>query len=399
METKTGSIEILQQIRKPYSSKSNVNGKFYQYKCCKDGYIGVIYESSLLKKTGCCVCGKSRLVQGFNDICTVKPEKVNFFYNPEDATKYTLQSNSYADFKCELCGVKIANKPISTVMKKEHIYCPMCDTNTCSFGERLMWSLLYTYNINFRHDCAFDWSNGKRYDFYLPEYDIIIEMHGQQHYNKAFPKGKNIKEQQENDLFKFQLACQNGINKYYQIDCKESDFYQTVNRIKDVDLLQVLHIENVEWDKIEKLSANSIDQQCLALWNGGLKSTIKIGEKLSIHCSTVRRILKKYSKMKMCDYNPETARIHKDSQDINYTNTKAVICLNNLYIFKRMSYATKWCGSKKIYKNCKGITLSAGKHPDTDEKLHWAYLDDYLQEHPEIIDLNLFVEQHLYVFE
>jgi len=35
--------------------------------------------------------------------------------------------------------------------------------------------------VLYETEVQFDWSDNKRYDFYLPEYNAIIEMHGKQH--------------------------------------------------------------------------------------------------------------------------------------------------------------------------------------------------------------------------
>ena len=61
----------------------------------------------------------------------------------------------------------------------------------------------------------------KRYDGYIPFFEIIIEMHGEQHYKQS-GWGKNIRDEQENDKYKKRLAFENGIteDKYIEIDCR-----------------------------------------------------------------------------------------------------------------------------------------------------------------------------------
>jgi|GEM_PF-1883093 len=59
-----------------------------------------------------------------------------------------------------------------------------------------------------------------------------------------------------------------------------------------------------------------------------------------------------------------------------------VICLNTGEVFKSIKVASLFCGLKNpncIYNNCIGKTASAGRHPITNEKLYWLYLDDYEQ--------------------
>ena len=57
----------------------------------------------------------------------------------------------------------------------------------------------------------------KRYDFYLPEFNILIERDGEQHYRGYFQdssKLHNLEYQQNNDKFKTELALNNGYKIY-----------------------------------------------------------------------------------------------------------------------------------------------------------------------------------------
>ena len=59
---------------------------------------------------------------------------------------------------------------------------------------------------------------------------------------------------------------------------------------------------------------------------------------------------------------------------------KLVKCLETGQIFSSTTEAAKWCGLKSsspIRDYCRGVerVKSAGKHPQTGEKLHWQYVD------------------------
>ena len=60
-------------------------------------------------------------------------------------------------------------------------------------------------------------------------------------------------------------------------------------------------------------------------------------------------------------------------------NPKArkVICLNTEYIFGTIKEASEWCGGD-VKACCNGKTKTAGKHPQTGERLQWAWYDDYM---------------------
>ena len=70
--------------------------------------------------------------------------------------------------------------------------------------------MLSQLNLSFDREKVFEWSEGdakkaykgrKRYDFYLPASNTIIEVHGAQHYEKGFEAigGRTLKEEQKND--------------------------------------------------------------------------------------------------------------------------------------------------------------------------------------------------------
>ena len=75
----------------------------------------------------------------------------------------------------------------------------------------------------------------KRYDFFLPEYNIIIERDGEQHYRGFFQddrKGFNLEYQQENDRIKTELAERHGYKLYripYWLD--EEDIRTEISNI------------------------------------------------------------------------------------------------------------------------------------------------------------------------
>ena len=60
-----------------------------------------------------------------------------------------------------------------------------------------------------------DWANEKKYDFYLPDRHIIVEVHGKQHYEGGFERagGNNLESEQKNDQEKKKAAMQNGFSE------------------------------------------------------------------------------------------------------------------------------------------------------------------------------------------
>lgn len=77
--------------------------------------------------------------------------------------------------------------------------------------------LLSDNNINFISEKIFPDLKGEssylRYDFYLPDYNILIEYHGEQHFNKnTLYYSETLL---ENDKKKYEYAIKSGIKILY----------------------------------------------------------------------------------------------------------------------------------------------------------------------------------------
>ena len=58
---------------------------------------------------------------------------------------------------------------------------------------------------------------------------------------------------------------------------------------------------------------------------------------------------------------------------------KLVECIETGQLFPSTVEAAKWAGLKSksgVRECCVGVAKSAGKHPETGEKLHWRYYGD-----------------------
>lgn len=74
-----------------------------------------------------------------------------------------------------------------------------------------------------------------------------------------------------------------------------------------------------------------------------------------------------------------------------------VVCLNTGDIFGSCKEAREWCGGKgDIGACCKGDSKSAGKHPDTGERLAWVYLSDYDKLTKDEIDVRITAAKNTY---
>lgn len=110
-------------------------------------------------------------------------------------------------------------------MSFSKIKCQYCNLER-SYSEKFVTSFLDQCGVDFYREKKFVWSQNKRYDFFVPCYQLIIETNGKQHYNKAFafPDSRTLLEEKQNDILKLQLANQSGeIKHYISLNCEYSE--------------------------------------------------------------------------------------------------------------------------------------------------------------------------------
>lgn len=119
-----------------------------------------------------------------------------------------------------------------------------------SYPNRFIYKFLKQLNIEFESEKIFEWATNKRYDFYIPNCNMIIEAHGRQHY--ADCSWSLVEDQFNNDKYKEKKAKENGIKIYLQLDCRYSYFKYIKKSIERSRLSNMFNLNNIDWDKIEK---------------------------------------------------------------------------------------------------------------------------------------------------
>lgn len=212
-----------------------------------------------------------------------KREKVDTF-------KVMPCSNKKYYFKCKHCGKEGSkSKSLQSVIKGGYS-CEYCSDGV-SIPQKFMANLLKELRVSYEVEKSFDWSQGKRYDFYIPSLNMIIETHGIQHYKYTSKKFKSLKEQQENDKFKKDIALENGILNYIEVDCR----YSKKNWLIDnsiASLEKYFTLSNVDWDKIWIKSLSSKVIESWKLYKEGLDKK-EISAELGVSIYTVRAYLKR----------------------------------------------------------------------------------------------------------
>lgn len=360
-------VNGLEIIKQTYALDTHGwKSKAYYVKCTKCGYeYDTPKREGNLKKYGCIVCTGKKVVQGINDIPTTAPWMVKYFENPEDASKYTYSSNKKINMICPHCG-KDKKKLTPNTLYRKGFGCAYCGDGI-SYPEKFIRNLLDELNIDYIFQLSkkdINWCENYRYDFYIPSKNIIIETHGRQHYEDAF--SSNFIEQERIDLIKKESALNNGIKQYIQLDCRESNKQWIINSIINSNLDEILEFnyKDIDWNKIEYNSLNSILLESCMLWEQNeLLTTYDIGKMLHINGDTIHKYLIKGAEIGICNYSSELGKYRrglKSGKNISMVCSKKIFYDNKIYdsissfansINKSPSVVGRWIGGNVLPRN------------------------------------------------
>lgn len=344
----------------------------YYYECLKCHSFGIQQPSSF-KKYGCPVCcGYSRKIQpNVNGIKAKYPEIYGSIIDG-DKDNYGQRSNHKVHWLCPSCNnvnhTQIA-KLTESQDKGQALPC-VCCKKSYSMAENIMFALLSQVVDSFEHHIKFNWSKNKEYDAHVG--GVIIELHGAQHYSKNMFDTTYI-EQQKNDARKKYLAEKyyDDLKGYIVIDCRESNFDFIKSNIINsrIDKLLDFDFADVDWEKIARSIKERLFEKVADLYNAGTHINT-IAKELNVSKNTI------LAHLKFCD---ENKLIDREDRRNGWHIKKQVRCKNTGEIFGSIKEAAQWCGlnsSSSIGSCCnnyKGFE-SAGKHPDTLERLQWEYV-------------------------
>ena len=354
---------------KPY----NKNEKWYKYKCLKCGNEDWILETALCdnQHIGCNVCSTrpKKVVPGINDIPTTAPWMAKYFENPEDATKYCKTTKQKIDFVCPDCG-RHHTKAIGTVYTCHNLSCPCQDG--WSYPNKFMHSVLEQIGVNFETEKSFDWSKGKIYDDYIEHngLKIITEQHGKQHYEREINKnGRTIKEEQENDKIKHDLAIQNNIDYYFVIDCRESTKEYIKNSILNSGLFSILNINpnDIDFNKCDEFATSNMTKQICEYKNSHSDMTTKeIAKLFHISYKTANDWVKKGAKLGWCTYEKfDDLKLRYQREDMPVNNCPVHCITTDTYhrsATKFVEYYQSLTGKKLCARNIRSVCTGKRNH-------------------------------------
>lgn len=273
-----------------------------------------------------------------------------YIINVEEAMKIGRYSKKTIKTICPDCEV-VQDYIVGNLVRRDFT-CKVC-TKSISYPELFMIAYLEVKGVNYKYQKVFKELPNRRFDFYLPEENIIIETHGIQHYDTS-SRWYNDSISQDKDK---RIFCKNKGYTLVEVDCRKSNFKFIVEKINSNYLLDSISEE--EELKIQSLIERNKKypiQDILSLYNR--KYRIKdISRKYNVCDKTISNIL-----------NNKGVNIRKHGK-------RKVRCITTREVFESVTEAENKYSIVKgnISKVCRGKRQTAGVYKE--EPLTWEYVD------------------------
>ena len=188
---------------------------------CKKGHIYKQLPGNHLRGDGCKYC--------YHEKSAINLKKESNIYKEECKDKrIDLPIDTYVNNKTKIKH-KCSKGHVYTQTPGDHLQgygCPVCNE---SHGEKFIRNYLDNNNIKYEPQKRFKELKDKTYlsyDFYLPDYNMLIEYQGIQHYKEKefFGGKKQFEKQQYHDNLKRKYAKNNGyklLELKYTLDTQE----------------------------------------------------------------------------------------------------------------------------------------------------------------------------------
>ena len=289
--------------------KDGYNKTYYKCRCNICGYETLALKGNLKKGRGCAACCNQVAVLGINTIWDTDRWMVDLGVSEEDAKTNTYGSNKEIEVVCPDCGCRKMITP-NALNRNKSISCDCSDGK--SFPEKFMMNVLKQLNVDFQIQLTkttFKWCEDKKYDFYIPSLNMIIETHGRQHYedtNWVGAGGRTLAEEQENDRIKKELALNNKITEYIVIDCRYSKMEWIKGSVLNSRLSDIFNLSKIDWLECERFALGNLVKEVCKKWEEfKVDMTIPVFAKFypEISDATVREYIKKGSDLGWTTYN------------------------------------------------------------------------------------------------
>ena len=261
-----------------------------------------------------------------SNIFIVDKEKELIQYIQDDYEKIrylTVSSDKYVTVKCPYCGTA-RNIQVKQLFRYKTISCKKCSDGR-SYPEKFIYSLLEQLTLDFQCEMSIKHKEKLvKYDFYLSQYNMVLEVDGMQHFDK------NNKWYLGNDEYKENLLDKNDIN-IIRIDCRYSDREYIKNSVLSSDLQLYFDLSNIDWNLCHKDACKSVIFDVANKYNSGITDLGELSEIFKIHRKTLRDYLKKANELKLCEFNIEKL---KENQHKKVGLSAKARCSKKVSVFK-----------------------------------------------------------------
>ena len=274
---------------------------------CTLGHIWSETPDNIFRGCGCPYCSGHKVLIGFNDLWTTRPDVAQMLKNPEDGYKHTKGSTKKLSFICPDCKKEKLKSIADTC--NQGICCNYCGDGI-SYPEKFGRAFLDQLSIT-NHKCEYqpEWVKPYFYDDYFiyDNKEYIIEWDGAFHYVERSGVELSLEERNEIDAFKDKLALEHKIN-IIRINCFISDAEYIKNSIVSSCLNDIFDLSNINWGLCNIKAQSNLVKEVCNLYLLGEKNLNVIRNQMHICEDTVRSYLKRGAAVGWCDYNPMVSR-------------------------------------------------------------------------------------------
>jgi len=227
----------------------------YYFDCDKCNHTFLSPLNDVMSNVWCSYCSNHTLCDDQNcQICFEKsfasyPRSNNLVDKTIDARKIFKYTHKKYSFECDTCH-NTFNCLIYSISIGS--WCPFCKNKT----EIVLhdWLITQFNNYTVTYQKTFTWCKNietnyiRRFDFYIEELKLVIELDGEQHFSQT-SNWKSPEKTQETDIYKMKCLQEHGISviRLLQLDVfhNKTNWKNDLSQvIKKYDVPEIIYIEN-----------------------------------------------------------------------------------------------------------------------------------------------------------
>lgn len=192
------------ELLEPYKGRT----KRVKMRCKKHNVILKKSPAEVIKGHGCVQCGLEKLSEQAKLSESVFVDRLKHKYKTIHLVSNYTAITEYADFHCDICNADWTDIA-DYVMRRG---CPRCNGTST---EMLVGEILQKYGLSYIPQFSFNDCKDKRtlpFDYYIKDYNILIEYDGEQHFKPVNFGGVSNEEAEKN--FKITQYHDNIKTKY-----------------------------------------------------------------------------------------------------------------------------------------------------------------------------------------